>query len=441
MKQFIFKTLSACVALAIVHSGYAADLSSVYQAARSYDANFAAAEAAQRAGQEKAAQGRALWLPQVNLNGTFQHQHESQDVASSSLSGNGQVHGYQVTATQAIYNVAASAGNVQLQEQAHIADVTFRSAKQSLILSIAQAYFDVLFAQDSLEFVRTQKEAVGEQLALAKKSFEVGVSTVTDVNEAQASYDANTASEIAALNALEVKQNAFQQLTGMTGDSLAPLAKHITAVPPAPDNMDYWLKHATGGSPDIEAQRSALAIAEAEIDKYRALRQPTLSLIAQHGETWNNGSLASLNGHSSQQSTIGLQLNIPLYTGGTTSSKLRESLALRDQAQQQLLATQRAVTQTTKAAFLGVKSGAAQIKALEQAQVSAQSSLDSTTLGRQVGVRTTLDVLNTQQTLFSTKRDLAQARYNYLINKLQLAQAIGELSEIDVDAVNAQLRH
>jgi outer membrane protein len=452
MQRIALRAVAVSVALALSGFAHAADLTSVYQAARGYDATFAAAEAAQRAGQEKAEQGHALWRPQVTVAGNYQHENQSSNLPLSeaagappgtnlSQSGSGQSRGYQVTATQPLYNVGASVGNSQLQEQARVADVNFNSAKQALIVRVAQAYFDVLYAQDNLEYVRAQKEAVGQQLAQAKKSFEVGVATITDTNEAQASYDANIASEIAAQNALEVKQNAFQQLTGASADNLSPLATRIAAAPPAPDSMDYWLKRAEDHSPDIDAQRGALAIASAEIDKYRALRQPTLNLIGQKGETWNTGSLAGLSGNSSSQSIIGVQLNIPLYTGGTTSSKLRESLALRDQAQQQLLATQRSVAQNTKAAFLGVKSGAAQIKALEQAQVSAQTSLDSTTLGREVGVRTTLDVLNTQQTLYSTKRDLAQARYNYLISKLQLAQAVGELSDKDLDEVNAQLKH
>ena len=451
MKTMTIRMVSICVALAFSSVAHGADLSTVYQAARNYDATFAAAEATRHAGEEKAAQGRALWLPQVNATGFYQHQTASQDLPASeasslppgsslSTSAHGQSRGYQVSATQPIYNVAASAGNTQLQEQARLADVRFRAAEQDLIMHVAQAYFDVLYAQDNLEFVRAQKDANSEQLAQAKKSFDVGVGTVTDVHEAQASYDATVASEIAALNTLEVKQNAFVQLTGMPADNLAPLVSHPVATPPAPESMDYWLTRAEAHSPDIDAQRGALSIATAEIDKYRALRQPTLSLVGQKGETWNNGSLANLNGSSSQQSAIGLQLNIPIYTGGSTSSKLRESLALRDQAAQQLLATQRTVAQNTKAAFLGVKSGAAQIKALEQALTSAQSSLDSTTLGRQVGVRTTLDVLNTLQAFYSTKRDLAQARYSYLISKLQLAQAIGELSVEDVDAVNAQLK-
>ena len=453
MHRFTIRAIAASVALGIGGSAWATDLSSVYQEARKYDATFAAAEATARAGHEKADQGRALWLPQVSASANYTHTDTTVDgvgvnpangqtIQTGESTVSGHSYGYTVTANQPLYNVNSSVGNSQLQEQARLADVTFSAAKQSLILRVSQAYFDVLYAQDSLEYVRAQKQAVGQQLAQAKKSFEVGVATITDTHEAQASYDAIVATEIATENTLIVKQNAFLQLTGVPADDLAPLQAKALALPPDPDDMNVWLKRAEDKSLDIDAQRGSLAIAEAEIDKYRALRQPTLGAVAQYGETWTPGSSALLSSSDkTKTATIGVVLNIPLYTGGTTSSKLREALALRDSAQLQLEATRRAVAQNTKQAFLGVRAGAAQIRALEQARVSAQSSLDSTTLGREVGVRTTLDVLNSQQQLYSTKRDLAQARYNYLISKLTLAQAVGDLTEKDLDGVNNQLKH
>ncbi|MBV8656518.1 MAG: TolC family outer membrane protein [Burkholderiales bacterium] len=448
MHRFTYRAIAASVALGIGGSAWATDLSSVYQEARKYDATYAAAEATARAGHEKADQGRALWLPQVAASANYTHTNTTSDSTGLSTPAgeattSGHSYGYNVTANQPLYNVNSSVGNSQLQEQARLADVTFSAAKQSLILRVAQAYFDVLYAQDSLEYVRAQKQAVGQQLAQAKKSFEVGVATITDTHEAQASYDAIVATEIATENTLLVKQNAFLQLTGVPADDLAPLQAKALALPPEPDDMNVWLKRAEDKSLDIDSQRSALAIAEAEIDKYRALRQPTVGAVAQYGETWTPGASAVAAGgiDKTKTASIGVVLNIPLYTGGTTSSKLRESLALRDSAQLQLEATRRNVAQNTKQAFLGVRAGAAQIRALEQALVSAQSSLDSTSLGREVGVRTTLDVLNSQQQLYSTKRDLAQARYNYLISKLTLAQAVGDLTEKDLDGVNNQLKH
>ncbi|GAB3259303.1 TolC family protein [Chitinimonas naiadis] len=444
MQRYAIRALSLAVMLAAGSTALAADLLQVYQEAKKYDATFAGAEAALRAGQEKTNQARALWLPQVGLDGNYTHaktESEGKTAAgTASASASGNTYGYTVSANQPIYRASASVGSTQLQEQARLAEVNFAVAKQDLILRVAQAYFDVLYAQDSLEFVRAQKDAVSQQLAQAKKSFEVGVATITDTHEAQAKYDAIVASEIAALNDLTVKQNAFLQLTGVPGDGLAVLPGKMTATPPSPADVNVWVKQAEQKSLAIDSQRGALAIAEAEIDRYRLLRQPTLDLVAQYGETWNKNGLAAARGANNTNNTsIGVQLNIPIFTGGSTSSKLRESVALRDKAQYDLEATRRSTAQTTKQAYLGVESGAAQIKALEQALVSSQSSLDSTKLGKEVGVRTTLDLLNAQQQYYSTKRDLAQARYSYLLNQLKLSAAVGELAERDLESVNAKL--
>lgn len=434
MQRFAIRALSLAVIVATGSAAMASDLLKVYQEAKKYDATYAAAEAALRAGQEKSEQGRSLLLPEVSVSGNYRHS------GGDNTYANGNTRGYALSATQPLYNAAATVGNSQLQEQARLADVTFAAAKQDLILRVAQAYFDVLYSQDSLEFVRAQKEAVSQQLAQAKKQFEVGVATITDTHEAQAKFDGIVATEIAAENDLAVKQNAFLQLTGVPADGLAPLSTKMQAGPPEPADINAWVKLAEQRSLAIDAQRGALAIAEAEIDKYRLLRQPTVGLSASYGENWYSGNLGAANGTKGiTSSSIGVQVNIPLYTGGNTSSKLRESIALRDQAQSKLEAARRDAAQNTKQAFLGVKAGAAQIRALEQALVSSQSSLDSTKLGREVGVRTTLDLLNAQQQVYSTKRDLAQARYSYLLNQLRLSSAVGDLAEKDIEAVNAKL--
>ncbi|QNM97141.1 TolC family outer membrane protein [Chitinimonas koreensis] len=439
------RALSLAIALAVGSSAFAADLLSVYQEAKKYDATYAAAEAALRAGQEKSAQGRSLWLPKVQLQSGYSHATQDTDygrnnvlLQDSDRSGNS--YNYTVSASQPIYRADASVGKVQLDEQARLAEVSFASAQQNLILRVAQAYFDVLYAQDNLEFVRSQKDAVSQQLAQAKKSFEVGVATITDTHEAQAKYDAIVASEIAAENDLLVKQNAFLQLTGVPAEGLSMLPAKMAATPPSPNDVNAWLRDAEQKSLAIDAQRGQLAIAEAEIDKYRLLRQPTLDLVAQYGTDYKKNGLTAAGGtDKTTSSAIGVQLNIPIYTGGATSSRLREAIALRDKAQHELEATRRDTAQTTKQAFLGVQAGAAQIRALEQALVSSQSSLDSTKLGREVGVRTTLDLLNAQQQYYSTKRDLALARYNYLLNQLKLSAAVGELGQPNLEAVNAQL--
>lgn len=416
----------------------AADLRTVYREARKYDATFAAAEAQYRAGLEKAAQGQALLRPTVTLDAEYAHSNRDSEPGGNRT---GNTYGYTVTATQPLYRVSASAGNAQLQEQAKLAEVTFRIAQQDLILRVAQAYFDVLLAEDTLAFVVAQKEATAQQLAQARKNFEVGNATITDTHEAQARYDAIAASEIAASNDLAVKKNAFLQIAGVPGEGLNPLAIYMKAQPPQPDDLNTWLQRAEDANLQIAARRGALAIAVAEIDKFRALNQPTLDMFARYVDSRLSGETTVQNtADRTQTGSIGVNLKIPLYTGGNTSSRLREALALREQAQFDLEATRRNAAQTTQQAYLGVKSGAAQIRALEQALVSSQSVLDSTRLGKEVGVRTNLDLLNAQQQYFSTRRDLASARYAYLLNRLKLQQATGQLNDRELDAVNADLR-
>lgn len=445
MQRFALRTLICALAVGMGSQALAADLLQVYQEAKKYDATFAAAGSALSAGLEKHRQASALWLPTVTVGGEVNHtgvdtSYGGAPAANSNISG--RQYSYSVTASQPLYRAAVSVGASQLNEQARLAEVSHAAARQDLILRVAQSYFDVLYAQDNLEYVRAQKDAVSQQLAQAKKSFEVGVATITDTHEAQAKYDAIIASEIAAENSLLVQQNAFLQLTGVPAQGLAGLPAKMDAAPPSPADVNEWVRQAEQKSLSIDAQRGALAIAEAEIDKYRLSRQPTLDLYAQHAQEFNKGGLTAAGGtDKTKTNVIGVQLSVPIFTGGVTSSKLRESLALRDQAQYQLEAARRDAAQNTKVAYLGVQAGAAQIRALEQALVSSQSSLDSTKLGREVGVRTTLDLLNAQQVYYSTKRDLALARYNYLLNQLKLSAAVGELAEANLEAVNNQLQH
>jgi outer membrane protein len=449
MRRLLPRTATFAVLLALGAAAQAADLLSVYRAAKQYDATFAAARYGYDAGRENAEQGTALLLPKVNLDANYMQQRQESSPSVSRATGavsnasntvSGYSRGWSLSLAQPLYNAQALVGNTQLQEQARLAEVQFRAAEQDLIVRVAQAYFDVLYAQDNIEFVKAQKEAVAQQLAQAKKAFEVGTATITDTHDAQARFDAILAAEIAAQNDLSVKQNAFQQLTGQAAEGLAPLTGRVKPSNPEPSDVNAWIGMAEKSSQQIDAKRGLLAIKSAEIDKYRALRQPTVALVAGYSDTRNSSGLTGSPFDSiSKSSSIGVKLDIPLYTGGNTSSRLRQALAERDQAQQELEATRRSVALTTKQAFLGVQSGAAQIRALEQALVSAQSSLDSTKLGKEVGVRTILDLLNAQQQFYSTRRDLARARYDYQLNKLRLAQAVGQLSEKDLEAVNGEL--
>ena len=295
----------------------------------------------------------------------------------------------------------------------------------------------MLLAQDNVALAGAQKAAIGEQLEMAKRNFEVGTVTITDTHEAQARYDLTTAQEIAAQNDLEIKNRALQLILGKIPAHLNALSDKLPLVLPEPNDMTKWVAQAEQQSPQIAIQREALAIATQEVERNRAGHHPTLDLVAGHGR--NSSSSTFTLGQTITSQTIGLQFNLPIYQGGSVSSKVREALANQEKARQDLELGNRQAALQTRQAFLGVTSGLAQVKALEQALVSSQSSLDSTRLGQEVGVRTNVDVLNAQQQFFTAKRDLSQARYNYILNQLKLKSAVGVLQDEDIEQVNRWL--
>ena len=435
----------ACFMWVSIPLSLAADLWSVYQEAKSYDSAFAAAQAAHRAGQEKLAQSNAQWLPQINFSANYGRAQQRVNPGVPKLpylqsEKFGRNYGYGITATQPLINATAMVNATQLDEQYQLAEVAFRDAEQTLILRVANAYFDVLLAQDMVSFVRSRKQAVAQQLAQAKKSFEVGVATITDTHEAQADFDQIVADEITAENELAVKKNSFSQITGLSADYLALLAESMQPAPPQPNDLNHWLSLAESNNLKIQSGRAELAIKNADIERYRAMRQPQLALEGAYQDNYMAENL-SVQGSTDKKhdASIRLVLNIPLFRGGAIRSQLREAIAIRDQTQFTLENTRREIAQNTKQTFWNIQSGAAKINALEQALISAQSSVDSTKLGYEVGVRTLFDVLKTEAQLFSVRRDLAQAKYQYVLNRLQLANIVGKLGEQDVRDINTQL--
>jgi outer membrane protein len=443
-KMNTFKAAVVTSLLVCAGSSSAMDLLSVYRAAKLHDPVFSAAEADYRAGLEKHHQGDALWRPKVDvvLNKLRNNLSESLPAQDSNIAGTGNSKSYNLTVSQPLYDAAASVGSAQLNEQAHQAELNLRLAKQSLILRVAQAYFDVLDAEDSLKFLQLQKDVVGKQLSRAKESFKAGTIGVTDTYQAQASYDAVVANTIVAENTLEVKRDAFTALTGLSPERLDPLPENVTMPAPNPDLLPVSLQKSNADNLDIALQQSALTVASAEIDKYRVIRQPTLRLVAQVSSTMYQGAYArAQNINRLHDASIGVQLNIPLYTGGNTSSKYRESIALRDSARSTLESSRIRAAQDTKLAYRNIYFGSSQIKALQQAENSAQHALDSTVRAIEVGAHTITDVLLAQQQLFAAKQSLAQVRYGYILNKLNLQKATGELSESTLGEMNNLLVH
>ena len=437
------KLLGALLAAGLVSPVYAAsDLLQVYREALSQDATFQAARAAQVAGQEKLPQGRALLLPSVNLSANTTYNDVDSQYHSAALpfpSGTSKYNsnGYAVTLNQPLYRKQNFAQYEQAKSAVMASEAQFATAQQDLIVRVAQAYFDVLLAQYNVSLAAAQKESISEQLAQAKRSFEVGTATITDTHDAQARYDLVIAQEIAAQNDLEVKQRALEQITGRPVGELVTVTGDVPLVPPDTVGMDGWVEKALAQNPDVAAQKAALEIANQQSEFARGGHYPTLDVVASYIDTTTHGGTTGAFDQTSK--AVGLQLNIPLFQGGATNSRVREAVANQDKARQDLEVVSRRVAQQTRQAYLGVTSGIAQVKALQQAVISNQSSLDSTKLGLEVGVRTSVDLLNARQQMFSARRDLAQALYNYILSRLKLEAAVGDLNEADVVQVNGWL--
>jgi outer membrane protein len=426
----------------------AADLLQIYRDALANDATYASARATRDAGLENLPQGLAQILPTVNATGFAQN--NNVDIQFREVAGipaapeskrQGSTSGFTVTLTQPLFNWQ----NFQVYREAGFkaaqAEALFGQATQDLIVRVSQAYFDVLASQDSLAFIQGQKVAIAEQLAQAKRNFEVGTATITDTHEAQARFDLATSQEIAAQSDLEIKKRALQQIVGKYPEQLTPLKANIELSPPKPNAMEDWASAASNQGYPVRAQEAAVEVAAREIERVRAGHLPTLNLVGNAGVS-NSGLSTTATVNSASDTTnlnIGLQLAIPLYSGGNVSSLVRQAVANREKAQQDLESARRTAALSARQSFLGVTNGRAQVKALEAALVSSRSALDSNKLGYEVGVRINIDVLNAQQQVFSTLRDLSRARYDTILNGLRLKSASGTLTDGDVEEINRLL--
>lgn len=419
----------------------AADLMQVYRDAQDNDPVFAGARATLDAGREKAPQGRAGLLPSLTLSGNTVWNDSETDprnnlAAKSSNQYN--TNGYQLTLSQPLFRWQNWVAYDQAKLQVAQAEANFVQARQDLILRVAQAYFDVLYASENLTAVRANKEAIAQQLELAKKTFEVGTSTITDTHEAQARFDLVLAQEIAADSELEIRQQALQALIGKDPGPLAAPRKDAQLNPPEPNRLADWVAAAEKDALPVQIQQTLAEIAAREVDRQRAGHYPTVDLVANQGKAKSYTS-AAVGAVDSDYSNIGLQLNIPLFQGGLTTSRQREAAANRSAAQSGLEAARRNSTLAARQYYLGVTNGLAQVNALKAALVSSQSALESNKLGYEVGVRINIDVLNAENQVYVTRRDLAKATFDTLMAQLRLKAAVGSLGEDDVARINALL--
>jgi outer membrane protein len=430
------------VLLAAIAPAQAADLLETFRAAQANDPVFAAARAAQQAGQEKLPQGRSLLMPSVSLNAnsTFNDQTTKYRGAFPFPGGNNRYnsHGYGVTLVQPLFRQQNWMLYSEAELQVAQTDAQFKIAEQDLVLRVSQAYFDVLIAQDSVQLAAAQKTAITEQLGQAKRNFEVGNATITDTHEAQARFDLTRAQEVVAQNNLEIKRRGLQQLIDTLPQDLNPLGKEFKLDPPQPTDMEKWVDDAQLHNPQLAIAKAGAELAEKEASRNLGGHLPTVDLVANYSKNYANGSTFGV-GSDTINKSVGVQLNMPLFQGGATHSKWREAEANSHRAKEELENARRSVATQARQAYLGVVSGIAQVEALKQALTSSESVLEASKLGQEVGVRTNLDVLNAQQQLYSTRRDLYQAEYNYLLSKLRLKAAVGGLSEEDLEKVNQAL--
>jgi outer membrane protein len=449
--SFSIAALSLALGLALSGSVRAQSLQELYEAARGYDATYQAARALLDSAQYRTEQAKALNRPSVGLQVSATRS-TSDTPFSSTLSADTNSVSAGISATQSLFNKANNATIDQADKASAVSRAEFEAAEQDLIVRVAQAYFDVLAAQDTLTTTRTSKAAISEQLASAKRNFEVGTATITDTREAQARFDLATAQEIAAENDLRTKGIALDVLVGRSNVAPKGLAVPVVLPPIQPPVVDEWVLRADAEHPTVRRAALGLEVARLETDKARAGNLPTVALNGSIGKghvstsgdarvsTAGGSAVVPFNNSGSSTSTsIGVTLNLQLFAGYAIQNRIKETLALEEKSRNDLEAARRGVAQGTRQAFYGVQSGQAQVKALEAAESSSQLALEATQLGYKVGVRVNLDVLNAQTQLFSTRRDLAKARYDVLLGGLRLRQASGQLKPDDVSALNQLL--
>lgn len=414
----------------------------IYHQALANDPALASALNANRAAQEIIEQGKALYRPTINFAATINNSRSDIRFLNPDIPGgraNFDTYRAGFEARQPIYRKQIAVQMDQAETQVNQADKQYNLTQQALILRSTEAYFQVLIAQDQITLIQAQKAAILSQLEQAKATFEVGTATITDVNEAQARYDLTVAQEVAAINEHQIAKRAVQAITGEIPEKLASIKADINVVP-LQQSMEDWQEIARQNNLNIQIQQETLALAEQEIKRANAGHLPTLDLVASYTDSLVNGSPTPFNaGNQLKIATIGLQLDIPLYQGGAISSQVRQAVYNKQRAQDDLALARRQTDLEAQRSFLNLNTSIAQVKALDQALISSQSQLDSTELGYEVGVRTSVDVLNAQQQLFSAKRDLLQARYNYLVNIIRLKSSAGLVAEIDLAEIDHQL--
>ena len=426
-------TYIALITLGVNLPSTAENLLDVYHVAKFNDTAIQQAQAALKAAAQRHRQSRSHLLPQADL--TADTAHSEQEVGDNSDSDSNW--GYTLSITQSIYDRSNYDLLKQTDKLLAQSEADYQAANQNLIIRVAESYFDVLAAQDDLDFAKSEIEANARQLEQTKQRFEVGLIAITDVHEAQAAHDLAVARKIVAENVMASSIEALRELTGQYFENFNPLAKEIPLTRPEPPNPDTWAEEAMQNNLRIIAAQLSLESSKSEVRRQQAGHLPTVDLIGRH--SYRDDAGASSNGESLTDTSITLQLNIPLYRGGNTSALIKEAESNYDQQLAELAQIRRNVQRLTRDAYSSVLANISQVQALHQGIISTQSSLEASQAGLEVGTRTTVDVLNTRRELFRAQRDHARARYDYILSTLRLKEASGSLTGEDLEHINALL--
>lgn len=420
----------------------AADLLDAYHLAQANDPTFEAARYVLEAVQQKLPQARAGLLPVVTASGN-----EGRSLTKTTfgempaLARDVRAWTWTLQLTQPLIRVQNLFAYSEAESLIEQATAQFAQAEQDLILRVGQTYFDVVVAEEGIAVADAQLQAMREQLAIATRGFEAGTTTVTDVHEARSRVGLARSQRVTALNELEAKRSELEKVVGPMPDKLSVLRPSIVAPRPEPDDPQAWIAQAKENNPVVRAQRAALAASESTVSKGQAEHLPTVDLTASYGGNYASGSVTTPVDYTTlaKSKTVGIQFNVPIFSGGATSAKVAEAVANRYKIRADLEAARRQAGSDARQAYAGISNGLAQIEALDSAVASGQSAVKGNQVGYRLGIRINIDVLNAEQQLYTSQRDLTKARYDTLFQGLKLKAATGVLSEADLSTINGML--
>ena len=427
------------------------DLISLYQEALRNDSLLSSARFQNEAAQELVKQGKSLFLPSITMNASFDKQNKERKFLTPNLPSNDLLSGnkanyktydYGVTLKQPLFDYSAYAEYKKILAQTSLSDKQLIKTQQDLIFRISKAYFETLLAKDQVDLFQYQRAAIQEQLSKAEAQFEAGLISVTDINEAKTKKALIEAQQISAVQKLKIKKREIQIITGKLPGKLTPLNPVIifTEI----DNLaDDWITIAQENNLELQIKKDEIKIAESEIDSRRSGHYPTIDAIASRSRNWDKGGYpygATKNqGMRSYSDTIGVEISIPIFSGGMTSSRVREAVLLKSKLEEDQDYLRKEIELKVRDYYLSLQTNFAEIKAYQQAMIAATLQLESTQLGFQEGLRNSVEVLDAQQILFNAKLNTLEARYNYIMNFINLKLSVGMLSIADLDEINQYL--